>query len=185
MRGQALIVAAAAFVAFAQPAAAQQYRDYHDDHVANQEQCQRARNGNTAAGAVFGGLLGAILGSQVSGSGHRGDGSVVGGVVGAATGAAIANSNSRCAQTAQGGYDPYGERYPGPPEKYGELEGGPDDSAYARDYGRDYDRSFRRGHRQREACRMGQIITRDPYGRERREDVMMCQGRDGAWRAQG
>jgi Glycine zipper 2TM domain len=175
MRGQALIVAAAAFVALAQPAAAQN-RDYHDQHVADQVQCERTRNGNTAAGAVFGGILGAILGSQVSGSGRRGDGSVVGGVVGAATGAAIANSNSRCLEP-QGDSDPYAERYPG--AKDGELEGGPyaEDSAYERDYGRDDGR--------REECRMGQIITRDPTGREHNERVMMCRGRDGAWRPQG
>jgi hypothetical protein len=29
---------------------------------------------------------------------------------------------------------------------------------------------------------MGQVITRDPYGREYRENVMMCRGRDGVWR---
>ena len=179
MRGQALIVAAAAFVAFAQPAAAQQYRDYHDQHVATQQQCERTRNGNTAAGAVFGGLLGAVLGSQVSGSGHRGDGSLVGGVIGAATGAAIANgNNSRCAQVPEGSYDPYNRqsRYPSKDDNSG-LEGGPyEESAYGRDYGRDDGR--------RSDCRMGQVITRDPYGREYRENVMMCQGRDGAWRPQ-
>ncbi len=181
MRGQVLIAAAAAFVAFAQPAAAQQNRDYHDEYVSTQQQCQRARNGNTAAGAVFGGLLGAVLGSQVSGSGHRSDGSLVGGVIGAATGAAIANSNSRCAQVPQGSYDPYSgqqrspnDRYSQDPYKDDELEGGPyQESGYGRDYGRDYGRS---------QCRMGQLITRDPYGREYRENVMMCQGRDGIWR---
>jgi hypothetical protein len=29
---------------------------------------------------------------------------------------------------------------------------------------------------------MGEVITRDPYGREYREEVWMCRGADGAWR---
>jgi Glycine zipper 2TM domain len=180
MRGQAFIAATALILASVQPAAAQQYRDYHDEHVVTQEQCQRARNGNTAAGAVVGGLLGAVLGSQVSGSGRRGDGSLLGGVIGAATGAAIARGNTRCEQVPQGSYDPYsGQGYGQGPYKRDDsgLEGGPyQESAYGRDYGRDYARG--------DDCRMGQLISRDPDGREYRENVMMCQGRDGVWRPQ-
>jgi hypothetical protein len=29
---------------------------------------------------------------------------------------------------------------------------------------------------------MGEQITRAPNGREYREDVLMCRGRDGVWR---
>ncbi len=183
MRGQVLIAAAAAFVAFAQPAAAQNYSNYHDEHVATQRQCQQSRNGNTAAGAVVGGLAGAVLGSQVAGSGRRSDGSILGAVLGAAVGAGIARSNARCDQVPQGSYDPYNgqgygqnpnDPYAQDPYKDDDLEGGPyRQSGYdGRDYGRGDD------------CRMGQLITRDPYGREYRENVMMCQGRDGVWRPQ-
>ena len=73
MRGQVLIAATAlaALAAFAQPAAAQPYSSYHDEHVDRQRQCERARNNNTVAGALIGGIAGAVLGSNSAGRGHR------------------------------------------------------------------------------------------------------------------
>ena len=176
MRGQVFAAFAAftAMLTIAQPAVAQQYGSYHDEHVAQQQQCQRARNNNTVAGAIIGGIAGAVLGSNSAARRHRGDGTALGAVVGANAGGAIGRSSTRCnEQIPQGSYDPYGRD-----NRYGDdsgLEGGPyRDSGYSRDYGYgdDYDRE----------CRMGQVITRDPYGREYRENVMMCRGRDGAWR---
>ncbi len=181
MRGQvfAAIAALSALIALPAPAAAQPNRGYHDEHVANQEQCQRARNNNTVAGAVIGGIAGAVLGSHSSARGHRGDGTALGAVVGATAGGAIGRSSTRCDERVEGGYDPYnGQSYNRYPDDYGDdyrddsgLEGGAyRRSGYGDDYGRD--------------CRMGQIITRDPYGREYRDNVMMCRGRDGVWRPQ-
>jgi hypothetical protein len=176
MRGHLLAAAAlaAAFTAFAQPAAAQQYPTYHDQHVANQQSCQRARNGNTAAGAALGGIVGAVLGSQVAARGHRTDGSVLGAVVGATAGGAIGRANTRCYGTPQGSYDPYSgqarDPYSQDPYYRGDnddLYGGPRQSGYYGD---------------RRDCRMGEQILRDPYGREYREDIWMCRGSDGVWR---
>lgn len=176
MRGQAFVAAAlaAALAGMAQPAAAQSYPSYHDEHVSVQQRCQQARNNNTIAGAAIGGVAGAVLGSQAAARGHRSDGSLLGAVVGAAAGAAIGRSNTRCAQV-QGSYDPYyGQAYPQqygyndyPSDDYG-LEGGPYRETGS--YGRGGD------------CRMGEVITRDPYGREYRENVEMCRGPDGVWR---
>lgn len=167
---------ASAFVAFAQPAAAQQYRSYHDAHVANQQQCERSRNNRTAGGAVIGGVIGALLGREVADRGVRGEGAGLGAVVGAVAGGAIGRSTARCDDVPQGSYDPYYSRsqYPQQDPYYGEddddLYGGPyEESGY---YGDDYNRD----------CRMGQQIIRDPYGREYRENVRMCRGRDGVWR---
>ncbi len=177
MRGQvfAAFAAFAAMLVAAQPAAAQQYGSYHDEHVANQQQCQRARNNNTVAGAIIGGIAGAVLGSNSAARRHRGDGTALGAAVGAAAGGAIGRSSTRCDQVPQGSYDPYsGRDQYGYPDNSG-LEGGPySQSGYNRNqgYGDDYGSD----------CRMGQVITRDPYGREYRENVMMCRGRDGAWR---
>jgi YMGG-like Gly-zipper len=172
MRGQvlAVVTALSAFTAFAQPAAADPGRSYHDQHVANQQQCQRARNNNTVAGAVIGGIAGAVLGSNAAARGHRSDGTAVGAAVGAFTGGAIGRSSTRCNEVPQGGYDPYyGDR----DGYYGDdsgLAGGPyRQSGYGRDYGY-------------EECRPGEVITRDPYGREYSEDVLMCRGADGVWR---
>ncbi|MBL8536254.1 MAG: glycine zipper 2TM domain-containing protein [Hyphomonadaceae bacterium] len=180
MRGQALIAAAtmaAALLGAAQPAAAQ-YGSYHERHVSNHYQCQQSRNNRTAGGAVIGGILGAVLGSNAAADGHRGDGTALGAVVGAAAGAAIGRSSAQCDRVVQGSYDPYTgqyRRYEDNDPYYRDdsgLEGGPyRESGYGYgddDYGRD--------------CRMGQIITRDPYGREYHENVMMCRGGDGVWR---
>lgn len=189
MRGQALaVVGAFMAAALATPAAAQNYgqQAYHDGHVQQQQYCSQRRNGNTAAGAVLGGLAGAVLGSQAASRGHRTDGSVLGAVVGATAGAMIARSNSRCQQTPQGSYDPraqgqysqdpYADPYGQQPYRNGgydddDLYGGPQPSGYGGN-----------GYRRNDECRMGQMITRDPYGREYRENVMMCRGRDGVWR---
>ncbi|MEZ5994792.1 MAG: glycine zipper 2TM domain-containing protein [Hyphomonadaceae bacterium] len=191
MRGQVLATAAlAAMMAFAQPAAAQNYPSYHDEHVATQQQCERARNSNTATGAVLGGLLGAVLGSQASARGHRTDGSVLGGVVGAAAGGAIGRSNTRCAQV-EGRYDPYSGRAQQDPyasqdpynQGYGQDRYGQDRYGRSDDSGLEGGRYRQSGYRDdRRDCRMGQQILRDPYGREYREDVMMCRGNDGVWR---
>lgn len=96
-----------------QPAAAQQYRTYHDAHVANQYDCQRQRNTRTAGGAVIGGILGAVLGHNAANSrSTRDEGRVLGAVVGAVAGGAIGRSTARCEGVPQGQYDPYyGEAY--------------------------------------------------------------------------
>ena len=55
------------------------------------ENCVRA-HGDPAAGAVVGGIIGALIGSGVAAGGHRTTGAIVGGAIGAAGGAAIAGS---------------------------------------------------------------------------------------------
>lgn len=95
---------ATALVAFAQPASAQQYRSYHDEHVSTQQQCQTSRNNRTAGGAVVGGVIGALLGREVADRGVRGEGAGLGAVVGAVAGGAIGRSTARCDQV-QGQYD--------------------------------------------------------------------------------
>jgi len=164
---------ATALVAFAQPAAAQQYRSYHDEHVSTQQQCQTSRNNRTAGGAVIGGVLGALLGREVADRGVRGEGAGLGAVVGAVAGGAIGRSTAQCDQV-RGQYDQYGRptNYPYEQPYYGhqddDLYGGPYEDGYYRGDDRD--------------CRMGERITRDPYGRQYSQEVLMCRGRDGVWR---
>ncbi|MEZ5956455.1 MAG: glycine zipper 2TM domain-containing protein [Hyphomonadaceae bacterium] len=179
MRRQLLAAAAVAtaFMAFAQPAAAQQYRSYHDEHVANQ-QCERSRQNRTVGGAVIGGVVGALLGREVAGNrGVRDEGTALGAIVGATAGGAIGRNSARGCDGVQGQYDRYGR-----PVGYGQqpyygneggyrdddLEGGPYEDGYYRGDGRD--------------CRMGERITRAPNGREYSQEVLMCRGRDGVWR---
>jgi uncharacterized protein YcfJ len=179
---------AAASLAAVQPAAAQNYSSYHDAHVATQQQCAAQRQNGTVGGAVIGGLLGAVLGSNAAARGHRSDGTLVGGALGAAAGAAIGRSsaNRNCRPVDQRAYDHYyGQPY-GQQQQYSQYD----------QYGRGYDdgsgleggpyqqQSYGQGDRGGN-CRWGEQVTRDPDGYEIRDQVYMCRGRDGVWRAQG
>lgn len=182
MRGQAFVAVAAmaiALMGMAQPAAAQQYRTYHDAHVANQQQCSTSRNNRTVGGAVIGGVIGALLGREVADRGVRGEGAALGAVVGAAAGGTIGRNTARCDQVPQGSYDPYygqsQNQYP--PQHDGYYED--DDDLYGGQYS---ESGYYGDDRYQRDCRMGQVITRDPYGREYRENAMMCRGSDGVWR---
>jgi hypothetical protein len=184
MRGQAFIAATAMLAALgaAQPAAAQ-YSSYHDAHVATQQQCQQSRNNRTAVGAVAGGVLGALLGREVANRGVRGEGAALGAVVGAVAGGAVGRTTARCAAVDGSAYEPY---YGRPYADQGYNQAPYEEPYYDRDgsglYGGPYRESSYRGGRS--DCRPGEVITRDPYGREYREQVMMCRDRDGQWRPQ-
>jgi hypothetical protein len=58
-----------------------------------QANCIRQEQNRTAAGAIVGGILGAVIGSSVAGRHDRGAGAVVGGALGAVAGGAVANSS--------------------------------------------------------------------------------------------
>ena len=58
--------------------------------------CQQQKHNNGTAGAVIGGIAGAVLGSNVAGHGAKTEGSVIGGVAGAAIGSNIARSSTKC-----------------------------------------------------------------------------------------
>lgn len=192
MRGQVLAVsalsAALLMATMAAPASAQGYSSYHDEHVAQSQDCSVARHDNAVGGAILGALLGAAVGSHVAANHHRSDGALVGAGAGALMGGAIGNnSRSRaCENGVQGQYDPY---Y-GQPQQQGYYQQDPrygrDDRLAGGPYDRGYDRSGyddrRYDRRRRDDCRWGQILTRDPDGYEVRENVWMCRGRDGAWR---
>jgi hypothetical protein len=65
--------------------------------------CVDKRNNNTAAGAIIGGILGAVVGSNVSGRHSKTGGSIIGGALGATAGAAI-GSNSASSSSCPPGY---------------------------------------------------------------------------------
>lgn len=65
------------------------YEAYAEDWA--QRYCVRS-GGNTAGGALIGGLFGALLGSSVAGYHNRGTGALVGGIAGAAGGAAVGDA---------------------------------------------------------------------------------------------
>jgi hypothetical protein len=73
-------------------------RQYDSQYAAaaeawSQANCVRQEQNRTAAGAIIGGVLGAVIGSSVAGRYDRGAGAIVGGGLGAVAGGAIANSS--------------------------------------------------------------------------------------------
>lgn len=82
--------------------------DQNDQHYQNQDRryaqnaqdwagryCVRSERRNSAVGAFAGGILGAVIGSRLSGRHDHGDGALIGGFVGGVSGAAIASSPNR------------------------------------------------------------------------------------------
>ena len=149
MRGQVLLaVSALALAAFASPASAQQYRSYQDEYVAKSQACQQSHTNRTLGGAAIGGVTGAIIGNNLSHSGHHDRGSLIGGIAGALLGGAIGNSTAndqpQCQPGVAGNYDPYyGQAQPPYDDRYADngyrgdqygddddLDGGPDDNSY-------------------------------------------------------
>jgi uncharacterized protein YcfJ len=59
-------------------------------------QCERDRQAASNRGAVVGGITGAVIGSQVAGSGAKSEGAVIGGVGGVLAGRQIAKKDHRC-----------------------------------------------------------------------------------------
>ncbi|HEX3699269.1 MAG TPA: glycine zipper 2TM domain-containing protein [Phenylobacterium sp.] len=58
--------------------------------------CEQQKHNNGTAGAVLGGIAGAVIGSNVAGHGARTGGSIIGGVAGAAVGNNIGRSGTKC-----------------------------------------------------------------------------------------
>lgn len=58
--------------------------------------CERERQRASNQGAVVGGVAGAVIGSQVAGSGAKSEGAVIGGLGGVLAGRQIAKKDHRC-----------------------------------------------------------------------------------------
>lgn len=84
------LAAAAGLVALgcAAAAQAQPYGSY--------DSCKRDAGNRGIAGALIGGGIGAVVGSQAAANHHRTDGSLLGGALGAIAGAAIGNNTAAC-----------------------------------------------------------------------------------------
>src|SRR5690348_12456023 len=83
----AAALVATTFLSAAAPAAAQGYR-YSDD-------CTRRIHNNGTAGAIVGGIAGAVVGSNLAHGGGRTGGAILGGAAGAAIGNNIARSSTK------------------------------------------------------------------------------------------
>src|SRR5512138_1083750 len=97
------------------------------------------------AGAIIGGIAGALLGSSVAPHhGNRAGGAAIGGVAGALLGNSIARSSSNCRTVSEGyGYDSYGYS---PSYSYAPSYGYSSYYSQPRYYGGYADRDYRRDH---------------------------------------
>lgn len=133
------VIAALAAGAVATPSFAQPYRAYAYDN-----DCRARSDG--AAGAVIGGIAGALLGSNLAAHhGGRAGGAAIGGVAGALIGSSVARSNDGCRT--------YSQAYRAPAYGYGDSYAYGVDTRYRPAYGYDsryqrpaYD-SYRRDYR--------------------------------------
>lgn len=187
----ALSAMSAALAATAVPASAQSYPNsapVYNNGVNQDAYCAQVRQNRMLIGGAIGAAVGAVLGNNLAARNAQTEGSALGGVAGAATGAVIGRNTGRCSVAAQrnqqqayGGYQqPYGAApayEPAYEPRRGDypLAGGPYND-------RGYQTSG--GYQSADSCRWGSVTTRDPEGREIRESVYMCRGRDGVWRPQ-
>jgi len=109
-KGVAALAAGALTLGAVSAAQAQPYGQYGYYGNGGYDGCQREASGRGIGGALLGGGIGAVVGSQVSANHHRSDGSLVGGVLGALVGASVGKSSAACRQ----GYAPP----PPPPQAY-------------------------------------------------------------------
>ena len=129
------------------------YDDRYRDDRYGQEYCRDNRNERQAGGAVVGGALGAIVGSQLGARGRRTEGSVLGGVLGAVVGAGVGGSSA-------GDCGRYGSDYRYGDSRYGDGYGYPTDSRYDDRSGYGYSQEQRYGYE-------SQAYGYDRYGSER------------------
>lgn len=194
---KASVAAAAAAMLLGTAGAAQaQSYDYSRSGSYSYDPCKREKTGRTTAGALIGGAIGAVIGSQAAARGHRTDGSLLGGAVGAAVGAGVGNAAAACepGQTAYTpGYDasPRYDNY----DRYGSGYGyyGRDAYAPAYRYNGRYDNDWaygRRGERyriaqhrgvDRDGCTLAESPIYMPDGRTETRFVRVCRDSSGRY----
>ncbi len=201
MRARALLAIAAistGLAATAVPASAQQYypqgAQAYPNGVNGDAYCAQVRQNRMLMGGAIGAALGAVLGNNVAAHRHQGDGAVLGTVLGGGAGAVIGRNTGACSATAQRraqGYQPGyqqqgGYQQPYPQQGYGQQSGYGDDRYPLEGSPNGYDDGYRQTSQGGgdPNCRWGTVSTRDPDGREVRDSIYMCRGRDGVWRAQ-
>jgi len=159
--------------------------------------CRRDQTNRGTTGALLGGALGAVIGSNAAARNARTEGALLGGAVGAVAGAAVGNNSAGC----RSGYQPrssyyyngynsqYGQYgYYGVQPSYGEgryVDRRYRDSAYDDDYAYDrYGGRYAVTDRPADAsgCTLAESPIYLPDGRVQKRFVRVCQ--DGSGRYQ-
>lgn len=179
----AMALGAVGVAAQAQPYG--QYGYYGNGGYAGYDPCQRDANGRGITGALIGGGMGAVVGSQVSANHHRTDGSLLGGVLGALVGAGVGHSSAACRNS---GYAP--PPPPPPPAAYNSYgydngyayQGRYDDDGDGWAYGHHGER-FRiaQGRVGADGCTLAESPIYLPDGRVQKRFVRVCMDNDGRY----
>jgi len=143
--------------------------------------CRRDSTNRSTAGALIGGALGAVIGSNAAARNARTEGALLGGALGAATGAAVGNRSAACTSTYQP--QPRTSYYQRPYDdgRYYDNRYGANDR-YDHDY---YDRTESYNVTERpgaDGCTLAESPIYLPDGRVQKRFVRVCQ--DGSGRYQ-
>lgn len=189
-RSKLTIAALAAATALTAAGSAQAQSAYYDRGY-SYDPCRREETNRSTTGALVGGALGAVIGSNAAARGVRTEGALLGGALGAAVGAGVGKSSAAC---RDGSYAPRSTYYNSPYYNDGRYSSGYyndrsydnryRDSRYYDDYA--YDRS---GDRYRvtervgaDGCSLAESPIYLPDGSVQKRFVRVCQ--DGSGRYQ-
>ncbi len=189
----ALCAAAAAMTlgGMALPTVASAQDGYYDGRGYHYDPCRRDTTQRGTTGALVGGGLGAVVGSNIAGRGVRTEGAVLGGLLGAAIGAGVGRESAACApghvpppppppeaSYGYGHYDRYGSGY-GPSYEY-------DAQPYQGSYGYDYDNqgyaySVTDAPAGADGCTLAESPIYLPDGRVQKRFVRVCRDASGRY----
>jgi hypothetical protein len=185
---------AAAAPSFAQPYAPPPGGGYYDAQGRYYyDPCKRDQNNRAVAGAVVGGILGAVVGNGLAARGVRTEGALIGGGVGAVGGAVVGHSTAAC---TPGQTYPQSSSYDGGYRQYGYDDGRYDgryDSAYDSRYddwdndgdyaydggGRAY--TIAQGSATADGCALAESAIYMPDGQVQKRFVRVCRDRSGRY----
>lgn len=179
----ATVAGAAALTAVATAAQAQPYGQY-GYYGGGYDVCQREANGRGVGGALVGGGIGAVVGSQIAAHGHRTDGSVLGGVLGALVGAGVGHSTAACREAPPppppppAAYNSYGDYGYGYDQGY-RYDGRYDDEDWA--YGPRGQRLRIAGQTGADGCTLAESPIYMPDGRVQKRFVRVCMDANGRY----
>lgn len=155
---------------------------YYGDNY-SYDPCRRASTNRGTAGALIGGAIGAVIGSNAAARNARTEGALLGGALGAATGAAVGNRSAACTSA-------YAPPPPAPRTSYYQprynndhryYEGRHDDDRYGdRGYYESY--SVTERPQAADSCTLAESPIYLPDGRVQKRFVRVCQ--DGSGRYQ-
>ncbi|WP_374570017.1 glycine zipper 2TM domain-containing protein [Phenylobacterium sp.] len=159
--------------------AAAQSAGYYDGGSYNYDPCRRASTNRGTVGALIGGAMGAVIGSNAAARNARTEGALLGGALGAATGAAVGNRSAACTSS-------YAPPPPAPRTSY--YQPRYDNRYYQGRYDDDGDRGYTESYSVTErsgppadSCTLAESPIYLPDGRVQKRFVRVCRDDSGRY----